>query len=211
MPRRSQPAKIVDVLGGTPAGDDRPTASDPAPAAVPTLVPTPTPVPARRLHAVAAPAEQQLSPDQRRIRELEDKLAKEMGKEDPEQELEVADQTGETILIRFVADGLTVLGHTWYRGQELEFTVGSPAYQDTFDRNGWSWLSLRDNPAVQEAKYGEEKFRSGAWSGLPYEAGATKGRFEKLTGVNPPTAAELSKADDAERKRKRAAPRLPVN
>ncbi len=210
MPRRSQSPQIVDVLGSAP--DGRPTASDPAPAPVPTQPSSPPAAPARRLHAVSAgPSESQLSPEQRRIRELEDKLAKEMGKKDPEQELEVADQAGETILIHFVADGLTVLGHTWYRGQELEFTVGSPAYQDTFDRNGWTWLALRDQPDVQEAKYGEEKFRSGPWKGLPYEAGATKGRFEKLTGVNPPTADELSKADDAERRRKRAAPRLPVS
>lgn len=185
------------MLAGTGEDNPRPTGTE-------------APAPARRLQSVPT-NESSLTPEQRRIRDLENKLALEMGKKDPTQEYEVADANGDVIVVHFVADGFTALGHVWFRGQELEFTVGSSAYNDTCDRNGWSWLSLRDDPSTQESRYGEVKFRSGEWKGLSYQDGATKGRFERLAGVNPPTAVELSAADVAERKRKRAAPRLPLN
>lgn len=214
--RRSTP-QVVDVLAD-PVPASRPTATDPAPQPTPARS-TPaqsTPVqPARRLHSV--PNEEELTPEQRRIRDLENQLALERGRKDPEQEYEQADATGETILIHFVADGFTALGQVWCRGQELEFTVGSGAYRDTCDRFGRSWLELRDNPAVQENKWGEVKFRSGPWPGLSYRD-ATKAQFDRLAPIRegqrppaPPDETELGRADEAERRRRRAAPRLPVH
>jgi hypothetical protein len=217
--RRTTP-QVVDVLA-----DPQPTGTDPVPA--PALEPAREPAPARRLHSVPAATphtppvpESELTPEQRRIRDLENQLALERGRKDPEQEFEVASEPadGDNIIIHFVADGFTALGHVWRRGQELEFTVGGGAYLDTCNRFGWSWLELRDNPAAQEDKWGEVKFRSGPWTGLTYADAAKKARFERLgplrEGQLAPTAPdenELARADEAERRRRRAAPRLPLH
>lgn len=222
MPKRPnvtpQNAEVIDVL----ADDPLPTGTDsPVPLRQPDREPDreperepvrERPVPASRtLRLIREKQDATLTPDQVRIKELEDRLAKEMGRKDPDQEFEVADPDGETILIHFVADGFTALGHIWYRGQELEFTVGSPAYNDTRDRYGWSWLSLRDDAAAQEARYKEVKFRSGPWPGAAYADAATKARFEPLKDVKPLTEADLAVADRAEARRRRAAPRLPLS
>ena len=201
-PNRKVDREIIDVLD-TP----QPTGTDPVPA------PVAAPAPAFRLHSVpdrpAAPAQPDTA-EQRRIKELEDRLAQELGKKDPEQEYEQP-ADGERILIHFVADGLTSLGHIWYRGQELEFTVGSQAYRDTCDRNGRTWLSLRDDPEAQERRWGHVKFRSGPWKGASYADAASKARFERLKGAAEYTEDDLAKADSAEARRRRAAPRLPLS
>ncbi len=193
-PNRKVDREIIDVIG------------DPQPTGTETPTPAPGAVPVRILHAVKDD-----SPEQARIRELEDRLAQELGKKDPEQEFEEAVAEGETILIHFVADGLTALGHIWYTGQELEFTVGSQAYKDTCDRNGRSWLTLRDDPEAQEARWGHVKFRSGPWRGASYAEAKAKGRFERLKGAAEYTEADLAAADLAEARRRRAAPRLPLS
>ncbi len=159
--------------------------------------------------------ERQLSPEQRRIRDLENQLAVERGAKDPEQEFEEPSAPGEdTIVIHFVADGFTALGQVWYRGQELEFTRDSRAYNDTCDRLGRSWLDLRADPAAQEARYGEEKFRPGPWPGKDMVAAADS-RWEPLKPMSDgqrltPTDEELQRAAAAEARRGRAAPRLSV-
>ncbi len=196
MVRSKNPrTRIVDVLNpGTEPGVDpvlpEPVADVAAPAFVPARVP-----------------ESEMTPEQLRIRDLENQLALERGRQDPEPELEPAPATGENILIHFTADGLTALGKIWVRGQEIEFAPGSRAYADTCDRNGRSWLELRDNPAAQEARWGEEKFRSGPWPGQPLLAVA-KERFDNAAGG--PTEEQLRQAAEAEARRNRAAPRLPV-
>ncbi len=199
MPRRAllRPnVEVVDVL--TPAPAPAVTPADPPPAATPAR-----PVP-----------EQQLTPEQRRIRDLENQLALERGRKDPEPEFDpVPADAQETIRIHFVAEGLTALGQVWHRGQELEFVPGSAAYRDTCDRFGRSWLDLRDDPAAQEARWNEVKFRSGPWPGKSY-ADAAGARFESLAPLKEgqrltPTEDELAKADKAEALRRRAAPRLP--
>ncbi len=168
--------------------------------------PTPPPVPLR-----PAP-ESELTPDQRRIRDLEDRLAKEMGKKDPDIVFQPADATGDNILLHFLEDGFTTLGKVWYRGQELEFTRGSAAFLDTFDRNGRTWLDLVDNEFAQVEKYGKVMFRRGPWPGKTLVDG--KPVFEKLSSltgngsVSGVSDQELQAAQAAERKRGRAAPRL---
>ncbi len=174
---------------------------------VSTLATSPRPVP-----------ESELTPEQRRIRELEDQLAREQGKKDPEIEYEQAVRPGatENILIHFLEDGFTALNHVWYRGQELEFQPNGQSYKDTCDRNGRSWLELRDNEFAQVEKYGRIMFRTGPWPGkaLTDAAKLSVQRPLRVVGgdqsVPPPTVEELEAAERAEAKRQRAAPRLPV-
>lgn len=161
------------------------------------------------------------TPEQARIAELEAKLAALEAKasaspelvqygdfEDAKSELVEPEDRADNILIHFVADGFTALGQVWYRGQEIEFTPGSGAYEDTKDRNGKSWLDLRDDEYAQIDRYGEQKFRSGPWRGKTYRAAA--GTFEKREGVEGPGEEELLKAERAEARRRRAAPRIKV-
>jgi len=189
LPRTTRPPKpgeptVVDVLTqGIPAPVTAPAATRPVP-------------------------ETELSPDQRRIRDLEDQLAKERGKKDPEEELEFVEPDADgNILIHFLDDGFTALGKVWYRGQELEFTPGSGAYNDTRDRNGNSWLDLAGNDMAQIHRYGRVMFRLGPWPGLKLSEAPVE--FEGLKGAAKPTDDELAAAERAEIARNRAAPRLP--
>lgn len=194
MPRRpSGRAQIVDVLNPQPA----------APQVADDLVRDV----AEPLRTSSVPA-QDLTPEQLRIRDLENQLALERGTKDPEPELDSA-PTGAAgnILIHFVADGHTALGKVWVRGQEIEFARDSQAYHDTCDRNGRSWVDLRDNPAAQEARWREVKFRSGPWPGLSLTAVADQ-RFD--TDAGGPSLDQLREAEQVEARRNRAAPRLPL-
>lgn len=173
-----------------------------------------TPVQSESPQAERPTPESELTPEQRRIRDLEDQLAREMGKKDPDVEYEAPTDSGENILIHFLEDGITANGTVWYRGQELEFVTGSQAHRDTFDRQGKSWLDLRDSEFAQVDKYGKIMFRSGPWPGKPITdaAGLIK-PLKSLNGdqaVSAPTAQELEAAAAAEAKRRRAAPRLPA-
>jgi hypothetical protein len=158
-----------------------------------------------------------LTADQRRIKDLQDMLARERGKRDPEVELAALpspDAEDGTILIHFLTDGFSALGQVWYRGQEIEFVPGSAAYRDTCDRTGRSWLELRDDDFAQVERWGEVKFRSGPWPGKSL-LDAAKVSFESVRGpdgkpVPPPSKAELEAAAKAEARRRRAAPRLPT-
>ena len=110
----------------------------------------------------------------------------------------------------------TALGKVWYRGQELEFAPDSPAYRDTCDRTGRSWLDLRSNEFAQVERYGKVMFRVGPWPGKSYTEAASV-PFERLnalsgdTPVAPPATTEFEAAAKAEAARARAAPRLPVH
>lgn len=156
--------------------------------------------------------EEKLSPDQKRIRELEDRLAQTEGKKDPEPEwVSPAQGSAENILIHFLEDGFTALGQVFTKGQELEFTPGSPAYEDTKDRHGASWLGFRSNDFAQVERWGKVMFREGPWPGKSY----ADAQFEPLRSVSGdgkvsgPTREELMKAWEAEKRRGRAAPTLP--
>lgn len=170
----------------------------------------------RALENMRPVPESDLTPDQKRIRQLEDALAKERGRKDPEPELEVPQRPGDTgnIVIHFLEDGFTALGHVWYRGQELEFAPDGAALQDTRDRTGRSWVDLRDDEFAQAERWGKVMFRTGPWPGRDYTAATG---FERLRPLRdsavapvPPTEAELVAAAKAERNRRRAVPRLPA-
>lgn len=151
-----------------------------------------------------------LTPEQEEIKRLRDQLAQLSGRKDVEPEYEEIPTDGETIRIHFLEDGLTVNGRVMYRGEELEFVVGGQAYKDTFNRNGWSWLELRNSEFDQVERYGGKvMFRNGPWPGKTYADGSFETlRQEKGDGfLRPPTADELDAAEKA--RKKRAAPRLP--
>ncbi len=156
--------------------------------------------------------EAELTSDQRRIRQLEDQLAKVEGKKDVEGELVFPEENPENIIIHFLEDGFTANGRIWMRGDEVEFTPGSQAYEDTKDRNGKSWLDYRDDEFGQVDKFGKIMFRKGLWPGKTYRDGKfeTLGSLDKDgTTVPFPSEAELTAAEQAERARKRAAPTFP--
>jgi hypothetical protein len=154
-----------------------------------------------------------LTEEQLLIRELRNQLAVERGKKDASGELDPVASPGsaDNILIHFVEDGFCALGQIWYRGQEIEFEIGSQAYKDTFDRLGNSWLDLRDDDFAQLDKWGHVMFRPGPWRGAALSR--AKVSFEVVKDeagrpVRSPDEEELARAEQAEARRKRAAPRL---
>jgi hypothetical protein len=148
------------------------------------------------------------------IQQMENELALRKGRLDPTPELEGAvPRQRDNIVLHFVGDGFTALGSVWYRGQELEFTPGTRAYQDTCDRNGVSWTELRRDEDAQIERFGQVLFRDGPWPGKGVEAIA-EARYESLratdgrTSATRPSDAEVARAVTAEKRRGRAAPRL---
>lgn len=136
-----------------------PNVAVPEPVAAPAPVLTP-PKPARPAPAITA--------DQQRIRDLEHQLAiSETSKLENAVDSEVVAEGENKILIHFLIDGFTTAGRVWYRGQELEFDIPGPAFEDTKDTNGYSWLAMDD--AAQMARYGKVYFRRGPWPGSDYD------------------------------------------
>jgi hypothetical protein len=114
---------------------------------------------------------------------------------------------GEAVLIHFVADGLTVFGQVWYRGQELSIGPDHPRWAEA---RGWITLSRFQ----QAERWGEQKFDFGPWPGRRSYADAL-GSFEQLAATDAqgnkvafagPTEQQLRDADEAERRRGRAVP-----
>lgn len=156
-------------------------------------------------------AEPQLTPEQQEIKFLRDQVARMSGRKDVEP---VADDLinpgdGNNILIHFLEDGFTALGKVWYRGQELEFEVGSQAHKDTYNRRGESWLDLRSDEFAQVDRWGKIIFRSGPWPGKTYADGTYEPLREvgKDGNVRPPSDEEIAAAEKA--RKRRAAPKLP--
>lgn len=166
---------------------------------------------------ISGKPDQELTPEQRRIRELENELALARGKNDiqPEYEPIPVGEDG-TIVIHIVGEGFTALGQNWYVGQELEFDLNGRAYKDTFDRRGRSWLSLADNEMAQAERFGKVMFRSGPWPGKSYDAAAGLPLAHPLRTLSddgivyPPTQDELHAVARQESSRGRRAPHLPL-
>lgn len=199
--KKAQPAVPKPTVAKSDGADSTP--------AVPAASETQAPLEAPRL--ATEPGE--LSTEQLEIKRLRDELAREKGKKDVEVEPEPLASPGDegNILIHFLEDGLTALGRVFYRGEELEFDPNSQAYRDTFDRNGVTWLDLRNDEFEQANRWGRIMFRKGPWPGKSYLDGA--GTFQTLRSerkdggmVSPPTPEELERADKA--RKRRAAPHL---
>lgn len=114
---------------------------------------------------------------------------------------------GESVLIHFVADGLTAFGQVWYTGQELSIGPDHPRWTEAL-----GWITL--NRWQQIERWGQQKFDFGPWPGRPSYTEAA-GSFEQLfsrdaqgnkIAVTGPSEDELRAADEAERRRGRAVP-----
>ena len=109
--------------------------------------------------------ESQLTPAEKKIRDLQDQLARKKAQE-IENAADAFDKVldeDEVVVIHIVEDGFTFGGRVWYRGQEIQFPVDGEAYEQTLDRNGDSWLDNGDYEQV--ALWGSVKFRKGPWPG----------------------------------------------
>lgn len=165
-------------------------------------------VPSKPVEPVVEVAEE--TAEQRELRELREELARlkeaAFAKPDPEAASKLDDEKpkdGDDILIHFVEDGFTAQGEIWYRGQELQFTVGNKAWQDTLDRQGNSWVLADDR--AQMNRFDKVMFRRGPWPG---KASYQDGEWEK----DAPELSALEQADIRERERRRAgAPTLPTD
>jgi hypothetical protein len=98
---------------------------------------------------------------------------------------------GQKVLIHILEDGFTANGRVWYRGQEIEYTIGDDAFKDTQDREGRSWLEL--SPADQMRRYGRAMFGEGPWPGGVYEHQQALAA-ERERNRKPPTIGKLSSA-----------------
>lgn len=136
-------------------------------------------------------SEGQLTPEQLRMRQLEDQLAQQealkLSTREDVYDTAVAENDGDSVLIHILVDGFVACGRTWYRGQEIEFVKGGQAYEESKDRNGKSWLALAtpEGEMEQARRYGQVMFRQGPWPGAPWSD---------------------DEAANAERRRNRAAP-----
>lgn len=171
-----------DELFATLEGDVTPDAGTPAPEQdEPTSLPLDEPTrdhltpEQRRIQeleaALAAPlpsfeettVEAEPTPEQLRIKELEDKLARRnamVAEQSPSVYSQPAGE-GDHIVLHVLEDGFMALGEVWYRGQEMEFVVGSPAYEQTKDRNGNTWIDLALDPAEQMRVWGRLRIGQG--------------------------------------------------
>lgn len=108
------------------------------------------------------------TPEQLRIKELEDKLAQRnatiVENSAPSYDSTPA-EGGKTILLNVIKDGFVAMGQVWFRGQEMEFVIGSPAYNDTFDREGKTWLSMVNDIQAQYDRWGEQMLAPGKFVG----------------------------------------------
>lgn len=143
---------------------------------------------------------EELTPKQRQIQELRDKLAQRQAEEiaAAAPSYESTDPSAEKILIHVLEDGITLQGEVWYRGQEIEFTVGSLAHKQTFNKHGKSWLDMADDEDAQYNRWGKLYFRSGPWRGR---------RLGQITMADLPpdaTDADLERIRRAESKRRDA-------
>lgn len=73
----------------------------------------------------------------------------------------VSSALGDYVTIHFREDGFSAWGQVWHRGQEITIQEGSPDWERTRDRTGFTWLDIRDDEAAQEQKYGKRYFASG--------------------------------------------------
>lgn len=185
-----------DLLGADPAAE-APTETD-AQRRIRELqaaLDAPMPEPSDPVYKPAA----ELTDEERQIRDLEDRLAQRRAKEAEERGVTYADQEeGETLLIHFLTDGFTFGGQSWYRGQEVEFVIGSEAYEQTKDRNGKTWLDLVDDIDAQYKRWGTQVIARGPWRGRQWDD------FSHLSDPDEVKAAQA--AAEAERRRSRRAP-----
>jgi hypothetical protein len=202
---KEDPTLDIDALLASVPPEETPVEA-PAPAAEAPVEETETQRKIRELQEeLAAPMPEpetpQLSEEERLLRDLEDKAARrraEIQSRNAPQYSAAVDDDREKILIHVLTDGFTACGQIWFRGQEIEFPIGSPEHEQQLDREGRSWLDLRDDVAGQYQRYGTQMFASGPWPGRAWDD------FSHLT--DPEEIRDAEMAARAERARNRRAP-----
>jgi hypothetical protein len=96
---------------------------------------------------------------------------------------------GQIVLIHIREDGFTANGRVWYRGQELEFVVGDPAWEDTKDIKGNSWVLLTESEQLR--RYKRIMFGLGPWPGSEWENDSAAAA-ERSRGRAAPTITRLT-------------------
>ena len=79
------------------------------------------------------------------------------------------------VVLHVLADGWTVLGKVFYRGEEIRLKRGTPTWELTVDREGRSWIDM--DQAEQIRRYKEVKFAMGPWP-FPTEAPTDEQAYE---------------------------------
>lgn len=203
-PAKPEPALDMDALLAQPPAEEeaQEAPQEPAEDAPAAEEETPTQRRIRELQEALAepdpePETEALSEEERLIRDLEDQLARKRGAQSTTVAYDTAED-GEKILLHFLEDGFSIAGSIWYRGQEVEFVVGSDAYKQQQDRNGKSWLDLVNDTAGQYKRWGRQMFAAGPWPGRAWDD------FSHLT--DPEEIRQAEQAAEAERRRGRKAP-----
>jgi hypothetical protein len=149
-------------------------------------------------------AEHELTPEERAERARLHAEAVAAGQEMPPLQYELP--RGETYLIHILEDGFTFAGQVWYRGQQLEFVVGSQRWAQA-----QAWIGLDD--WGQMAQYGKIYFRRGPWPGKKYVDAIRPenlipqiGADSDKPAVKGPSAQELERAQQLEDRRRNAVP-----
>lgn len=179
MPRRNDPkdapADFDELLAEEPVADEIVAGDEPVPVAEPVEELTPAQKRLLAAREAAAALEEApaplvdedpfagLTPDQvAELKALEDKVVRANTQklvQEERSELRFDNSrvggTGEKILFHVVKDGFNAFGDIWYRGQEIEVEVGTPAYQRTFDKHGFTWLSIIGDENAQYEKWSE--------------------------------------------------------
>lgn len=110
---------------------------------------------------------------------------------------------GEKILFHVIEDGFTAFGTVWYRGQEIELTVGDHNWVSTLDKSGSSWLKVIFDEKAQLTKWNRVRVRPGVWVGLDYSANINE-KNEKIGST------EADMVASREQRRGRTIPRVGI-
>lgn len=132
--------------------------------------------------------ENELTDEQRRIRDLEDRLAQRKASRDPESEFVSAE---DGIHFHIVKDGFTAFGQAWFRGQELLVDPAGRVAASTKNRLGHSWLDTIDDPGAQTELFGDVYLRRGPFRGRKGEVFDDEiSRLDKRRGLAVPITTE---------------------
>lgn len=154
-----------------------------------------------------------LTPAERAERERLHAEAVRLGSQDPPIRYQPPTGQRPTVLIHFREDGLSFAGVVWMRGQEIELEEGSPRWVQA-----QAWIN--QDEFAQMAHYGKVMFGKGPWPGRRSYTAALEGLTVSNSGVpgmegsapryDGPSLEELKVADQAEARRRRGVPAIPM-
>lgn len=111
---------------------------------------------------------EELTPEQKRIQELEAQIAARHAKKLAADPVKYAPPAEKGTLINVLADGFNQFGQVWFRGQEI--LIDDLAYERTKDRLGNSWMdTLLHDPHAQFQAWGTVFVAPGPFKPRPGE------------------------------------------